>query len=102
MDRYQETFQTWNKVAKLYQEKFMPLELYNESYNILLEQIKNKKANILEVGCGPGNITKYLLSKNPNFIIKGIDIAPNMIALAKINNPLARFEIMDIKKLIPF
>jgi len=40
MDRYQETAQTWNKVAKLYQEKFMNVALYNDSYNVLIEQFK--------------------------------------------------------------
>ena len=62
MDKYQETAQTWNKAAKRYQEIFMDLELYNDSYDILVEQIINKQANILEIGCGPGNITKCFLS----------------------------------------
>jgi hypothetical protein len=33
MDRYKETFETWNKVASLYQDKFMELDLYNDSTN---------------------------------------------------------------------
>jgi len=77
----------------------MTLELYNDSYNILIEQITNKHAKILEIGCGPGNISNYLLNKNPNFKIKGIDIAPSMIELATVNNPSAKFEVMDIRKI---
>ena len=60
--------------------------------------IKNK-ATILEIGCGPGNITKYLLSKRPDFNIFGIDIAPNMIELSKINNPKANFAVMDSRNI---
>lgn len=30
---YQETFETWNKIAGLYEEKFMDLDLYNQSYD---------------------------------------------------------------------
>nr|HMU02266.1 class I SAM-dependent methyltransferase [Saprospiraceae bacterium] len=49
------------------------------------------------IGCGPGNITKYLLSKRPDFDIHGIDVAPNMITLATNNNPTATFAIMDTR-----
>ncbi len=95
MDKYKETFNTWNNVAALYQDKFMNLDLYNETYDYICNFIKNKKAKLLDVGCGPGNITKYLLSKKSDFDIFGIDISPKMIELAKINNPLANFEVMD-------
>ncbi len=96
-DRYQETFRSWNKVAQLYQDKFMDLTLYNESYDLLLAALTKQDASVLELGCGPGNISRYLLSKNPALLIKGIDIAENMIRLAQKNNPLAHFEVMDIR-----
>ncbi len=99
MDRYQETFETWNKVAALYQEKFMSLNLYNETYDFICNSINKNNAGILEIGCGPGNITKYLLSKRPDLQIFGIDIAPNMIALAQENNPGANFAVMDSRKI---
>ncbi len=99
MDRYKETFESWNKIASLYQEKFMDLDLYNESYDFICNSIIKEEAKILEIGCGPGNITKYLLSKRPDFEIFGIDIAPNMVELAKQNNPTARFAIMDCRQI---
>lgn len=97
MDRYKETFLTWNKVASQYQDKFMNLDLYNKTYDFICNSISKDKARVLEVGCGPGNITRYLLSKRHDFKIFGIDIAPNMIELARNNNPNAVFEIMDIR-----
>jgi len=99
MDRYKETFETWNKVASLYQDKFMNLDLYNETYDFVCNSINKKNAKLLEIGCGPGNITKYLLSARPDFDIFGIDIAPNMIELAKKNNPTASFATMDSRKI---
>ena len=99
MDRYKETFETWNKVASLYQDKFMDLDLYNDTYDFICDSIIKDNAKILEFGCGPGNITKYLLSKRPDFDIYGIDIAPNMIKLAKKNNPSASFAIMDCRQI---
>ena len=99
MDRYKETFETWNKVASLYQDKFMDLDLYNHTYDFFCNLITKDKAKLLEIGCGPGNITKYLLSRRPDFNIFGIDIARNMIELAKKNNPTASFAIMDCRQI---
>jgi SAM-dependent methyltransferase len=98
MDTYQETFDTWNKVAKLYQDKFMDLDLYDDTYGTFCEAINIENATILEIGCGPGNITKYLINKRPDFRIEGIDISPNMIELAKANNPTANFKVMDCRE----
>jgi ubiquinone/menaquinone biosynthesis C-methylase UbiE len=98
-DKYQETFETWNKIASLYQDKFMKLDLYNDSYDFICHSISKPDAKIFEVGCGPGNITHYLLSQRPDFQILGIDISSNMIELAKKNNPTAKFEVMDIRNM---
>lgn len=99
MDSYKETFDTWNTIASMYQDKFMGLDLYNDTYDFICSFIDKPNAKILEIGCGPGNITKYLLSKRPDFYIFGIDIAPNMVALAKQNNPTADFAIMDCRQI---
>lgn len=99
MDRYIETFETWNKIASLYQDKFMDLDLYNNTYDFICNSITKDNPKIFEIGCGPGNIAKYLLSKRPDFDIYGIDIAPNMIKLAKNNNPSASFATMDCRQI---
>ncbi|WET02129.1 class I SAM-dependent methyltransferase [Flavobacterium sp. YJ01] len=99
MDKYQETFETWNKIANLYENKFMNLSLYDETYDFFCDILKQEQINIFEIGCGPGNITKYLLSKNPKLKITGIDIAPKMVELAKANNPSANFKVMDTREL---
>jgi 2-polyprenyl-3-methyl-5-hydroxy-6-metoxy-1,4-benzoquinol methylase len=98
-NRYNETFETWNKVASLYQDKFMDLDLYNSTYDFICSSLEKPNSKILEIGCGPGNISKYLLSKRPDFDIFGIDIAPNMIELAQKNNPNASFAIMDSRNI---
>ncbi|MGN7783526.1 class I SAM-dependent methyltransferase [Niabella sp. 22666] len=97
MDNNQETFDTWNNLASVYQDKFMNLDLYNETYDYICKAVIKPQAKLLEIGCGPGNITKYLLSKRPDFDIFGIDIAPNMIERAKANNPAASFAVMDTR-----
>lgn len=99
MDKYKTTFKSWDKVASLYEEHFMDLDLYNDTYDAFCESIEKSSPKILEIGCGPGNITKYMLSKRPDFDLEGIDIAPNMIELAKKNNPNATFRVMDSRNI---
>lgn len=99
MDQYKETVDTWNNVAIAYQEKFMDLNLYDETYDLVCNSIDKHQAKLLEIGCGPGNITKYLLSKRPDFDLFGIDIASKMIALARLNNPTAHFAVMDCRQM---
>lgn len=99
MDSYQITFETYNKIAELYQEKFMKMDLYNDTYDIFCALNAKTAAHIFEIACGPGNITQYLLQKRPDFIIEAIDVAPNMLKLAQINNPTAHFKVMDCREI---
>ncbi len=102
MDAYKETYETWNKVASLYQEKFMDMNYYDESYDFICQSIQQNNPKILEIGCGPGNITRYLLSKRPDFQINGIDFSPKMIEFAQKNNPQSKFEVMDAREIKQF
>lgn len=86
----------FHETALRYQEQFMHLDLYNDGYNLLLGLLERKDASVLDLACGPGNITRYLLNKMPGLKVFGIDLAPAMIELAEKNNPEARFAIMDI------
>jgi 2-polyprenyl-3-methyl-5-hydroxy-6-metoxy-1,4-benzoquinol methylase len=98
MDRYSEISETWNRLALLYERKFMHLSLYNETYDYICKSLPGGGSRILDIGCGPGNITGYLLSERPDFKITGIDIAQEMIKLARKNNPSAVFEVMDCRQ----
>jgi len=99
MDPYENNFSTWNNLALAYQEQFMDLSLYDDTYNSFCELVKKKDASIFEIACGPGNITRYLLSKRPDFNLQAIDIAPNMVQLARQNNPAAQITVMDCRDL---
>lgn len=94
------TFKTWNKLAGLYAEKFMDLTIYNESYDVFIEEIKKPNASILDIGCGPGNVSRYLYRKNPKWDFHGIDAAPNMLTLYKDNIPSSTITLMDIRNIV--
>ena len=97
MDKYATTIETYNKSAISFQNKFMAMDLYNNTYDKFCGKIDKHEAEIFEIACGPGNITKYLLTKRPDFRISGIDLAYKMIELAQINIPQANFQIMDCR-----
>ena len=98
-DQYKETHRTWNNIAQLYEDKFMHLELYNDTYQTFCDLLSSLDASILEIGCGPGNITQQLLSSNPNLKILATDISQNMIDLAKKNNPDIDTLVLDARNL---
>jgi ubiquinone/menaquinone biosynthesis C-methylase UbiE len=98
MDKNKIAVGIFDKLASLYQEKYMDLDLYDNSLDEFCALIP-KSSNILDVACGPGNITRYLLKRNPDFQITGIDLSPNMVRLAQQNNPTANFEVMDCRNI---
>lgn len=97
MDKTEIAVDIFNKRANEYQDKYMDVALYGDTFDLFCSRITKKNADILEIACGPGNITKYLLTKRPDLKILGIDLAPNMIELAQKNNPEAEFRVMDCR-----
>ncbi|MGZ4099994.1 MAG: class I SAM-dependent DNA methyltransferase [Bacteroidia bacterium] len=98
-DKNKNAVQIFNKLAKLYESKFMNVNLYGDTFDFFCDNIKKQNAEVLELACGPGNITKYLLNKRSDLKIFGTDLSPNMISLAKTNNPTTEFAIMDCREI---
>ncbi|QYA24492.1 methyltransferase domain-containing protein [Gramella sp. MT6] len=89
----------FDKYAKEYQGKYVNVDIYSGTLDLLLELMEKDGSRVLDVGCGPGNISRYLLNKAPLLNILGIDISENMISLARENNPEAQFRIIDCREL---
>jgi ubiquinone/menaquinone biosynthesis C-methylase UbiE len=99
MSNTKKTVLLFDKYANIYQEKFMDVSLYHKSLDILCNNIINENAKVLELACGPGNLTNYILQKRRNINILATDLAPNMLDLAKKNNPSAHFQLLDCKNI---
>ena len=87
----------FDKSAHIYQDKFMDVSIYAGAIDLFCDNITVAHARILDIACGPGNITKYLADRRPGYQILGIDLAPNMLDLARINAPNAEFRLMDCR-----
>jgi len=94
--------ETYNKSAKQYQDRFMEMDLYNDTYDNFCKLIKAENPRILEIATGPGNVSAYLLENRNDFNLTGIDLAPNMVELAKKNVPNANFLMMDCRDVSQF
>lgn len=55
--------------------------IFNERKKIVLDLIGQQKGRLIDIGCGPGVMTKELLKKD--FSVYNIDISPLMIERAK-------------------
>ncbi len=95
MDKSKNAVEIFDKYASEYERKFMNVDLYADSLDLFCSNLKKQNATVLELACGPGNITQYLLSKKPYLKILATDLSENMIRLAKENNPTAEFKLMD-------
>jgi 2-polyprenyl-3-methyl-5-hydroxy-6-metoxy-1,4-benzoquinol methylase len=72
----------------------MDVSLYHDTFDTFCEQLE-KGANVLELACGPGNITQYLLKQRPELNILATDLSPRMLERARNNNPGATFRMLD-------
>ncbi len=97
MDLHNSMIEGFNRLAAAYQEKFMDFDLYDDTYDHFCSLLNNDGASVFEIGCGPGNITRYLLRQRPDLKIHAIDLSNEMVALAQSNNPSAIVEVMDCR-----
>ncbi len=98
MDHQLKTIHVYNQYVDAYVTKFMSFDLYDDTFNDLLALLP-KESNLLELGCGPGNVIHYFLTKRPDLKILGVDLAPEMLKRAASINPQARFLEMDVRQL---
>lgn len=99
MEHNQVSVNTFNRRANEYQQKYMDFDFYHDTFNTLCELLEKEQTRVLELACGPGNITQYLLNKLPHLSILATDLAPNMVALAKQNNPTIEAQVLDSRNI---
>ncbi|WP_299806660.1 trans-aconitate 2-methyltransferase [uncultured Shewanella sp.] len=99
LDRNQISVNTFNKLAQRYQDKYMDLAMYIDTFEPFINALPKQNSTVLELACGPGNITRYLLSLRPQLSILATDLAPNMVRVAKQNNPQVAVMQLDSREL---
>lgn len=97
-ERKQKIREAYNKAAETYAETLFwelvdkPLE--RKILDLFYERVCNR-GHVLEIGCGPGEISAYLRLKGLEQIT-GLDISPKMVELARKRCPMILFETADV------
>jgi len=97
MENFDLSVQRFDEFAEEYADRFENVSGYIEQLTFFTDQIKAEKPAILELACGPGNVTKFLKSHFPESRILAVDLAPKMIELARKALPEVDFRVMDVR-----
>src|SRR5215831_17824400 len=100
MDHSADSAGVFDKLALLYRDKYMGLTMYDDSYREFCEQLKPGRARVLDAACGPGNVSRYLMTRRADLDLLGIDLAPRMVELAREAVPSAQFAVHDCRRLV--
>lgn len=88
---------TFDRLADRYAEKYFHLDLYDRYLERFVRRIESQGASVLDVACGPGNVSAYLAQARPDLKLVGIDLAEGMIRQARLRVPSAKFWIKDCR-----
>ena len=79
---YQSNTALYNRRALLY-HNLMELVLYSLTIKTIISSLKISSSHkkILDLGCGSGISTRYLMKRFPKSSIIGFDLSPQMLAL---------------------
>lgn len=88
-DHQQNIIEVYNKSAINYEKTIAQLQNYNETYDYLANLLQDNQI-ILDLACGPGNISLYLL-KSKKLKIIGFDLSIGMLNIAQKQIPNGKF-----------
>ena len=91
------TVATFNRLADRYAEKYFHLDIYDRYLERFAKRIESQGASVLDVACGPGNVSAYLAKVRPDLKLVGVDLAEGMIEQARLRVPSAEFLVKDCR-----
>jgi len=97
MENFALSVQRFDEFAEEYASRFDNVNGYLEHLTHFCNLIKTDKPDILDLACGPGNVTSYLKNRFPESRVLGVDLAPKMIEIARNRLPDVDFRVMDVR-----
>lgn len=96
---------SWNNIPESISKEY--LDGYGSpsisSRNLLIDLIQNiskkQSLKLIDVGCGNGNLLKYLKQNSINISYTGVDFSQPLIEAAKMLYPLENFILDDVSEL---
>ena len=100
MKEFDLSVKRFDEFADQYAKRYENIDDYTDSIEVFCNLIRTDQPKILELGCGPGNVTKLLKIRFPESQITAIDLAPNMIEIARMHLPDVDFRLMDVRDIL--
>ncbi|TCV85841.1 class I SAM-dependent methyltransferase [Sulfurirhabdus autotrophica] len=100
MDTCQVSVNTFDRLAETYAQKYLALNTYDTYYREFCSHVPRHGATVLDVACGPGNVSAFLMRERPDLQVLGIDLSPNMVQLAQNHVSTASFLVQDCRQLV--
>lgn len=102
MENFELSVQRFDEFAEEYASHFDNVSGYIEHLSHFCNLIRTNYPDILELACGPGNVTRFLKDRFPESRIVALDLAPKMIDLARKALPDVDFRVMDVRAISEF
>ena len=101
-DYCQVSVATFDRLADRYAERYCHLGMYDTYLERFAKRIERQGARVLDVACGPGNVSAYLAKVRPDLKLVGIDLAARMVRQARLRVPTAEFLVRDCRHMGKF
>jgi cyclopropane fatty-acyl-phospholipid synthase-like methyltransferase len=97
MDPTLKTVRLFGEHAEAYALKYADVGRYKPSLDHFLA-LMPMGAHVLELACGPGNVTRYLIDQRPDLRLLATDLAPEMVDVARRSVPEVEHKLMDMRE----
>jgi trans-aconitate 2-methyltransferase len=67
----------------------------------LIARIEASPRTVVDLGCGPGNLTELLCQRWPHAAVNGFDASPEMIEKARARGGSAHYDVLDLRDWAP-
>jgi SAM-dependent methyltransferase len=89
----------YNSLAEVYEMMYQTFINYDEEYKYYSDILKrNNAVNVLEIGCGTGNLAEKFLSNG--FQYTGTDLSKSMLDIAAAKYPQGKFREADMRNFL--
>lgn len=96
MDPAAVTIQSFHETAPAYESRFMDCSGYAQDLSAFCGLLA-PGARILDLGCGPGNVARFVLDARPDVKVLGVDAASAMLERFRKNVPEAEARTCDLR-----
>jgi SAM-dependent methyltransferase len=98
VDKTSRTVASFEASADAFERTFMDVSAYAPDLSVSAALLP-EGARVLDLGCGPGNVAKFLVGLRPDLRITGIDLSPAMVERFRKNLPGADARVLDLRQI---